>query len=120
MKVLQISHGIYPISQAGTEIYAANLARALVARGVTVSVAVPAWPKCREPIGPGSVPAHVVAIPLAPGHLFKNKLRYAAGDGPLWKQRLRQLIRKFDPDLVHLHHAVGFGLSLLEELERLK
>jgi glycosyltransferase involved in cell wall biosynthesis len=116
MRVLQISHGIYPLRQAGTEIYTASLASALVREGVKVTVIIPVArpndPMERIP----SLPSYVNPTALAPGRWWGNKVRYATGRGPLWKAEIRALLRGGIPDVIHLHHAIGFGIDLLEVL----
>lgn len=114
MRIFQISNGIYPLSQAGTEIYTAEIARAMEAAGLQVRVAVPGTPKVNQADREGRLPAFVVPVPLAPGGRLGNKLRYLTGRGPLWADRLSQIVCAMRPDLIHVHHAEGFGISALE------
>ena len=116
LRVLQVSHGIYPDKQAGTEIYTAALASALTCKGMDVTVAVPvARPSANEE-GVNVLPAYLTPIPLAPGRWWGNKARYAVCRGPLWKAEIRTLIHEGMPDVIHLHHAIGFGIDLLDVL----
>lgn len=114
MRVFQISNGVYPVSQAGTEIYSAEIARAMEAAGLQVRVAIPGTPKVNQAAQEGRLPEFVVPIPLAPGGRLGNKLRYLTGRGPIWADRLSQIVCEMRPDVVHLHHAEGFGISALE------
>ena len=118
MKVLQISHGIYPLSHAGTEIYTADLAQALIGRGIDVTVAIPATAKTSEALSKGQLQPFVVPIERAPKGRFGNKLRYATFRGPLWQDELRLLIQRISPDVIHIQHAIGFGPTLFEWLEK--
>jgi glycosyltransferase involved in cell wall biosynthesis len=117
MKVLHISHGIYPLSQAGTEIYTADLAQALIGKGIDVTVAIPATAKTSEASSNGKLQSFVVPVERAPKGRFGNKLRYAAFRGPLWQDELRLLIQRIKPDVMHIQHAIGFGAHLFEWLE---
>ena len=117
MKILQISKGIYPIDQAGTEIYTTDLAEALIRRGMEVTVAIPGSSKVSQAAKAGLLPNYVVPLELAPKGRFGNKLRYATFRGPLWKDGLSRLVRRTRPDVIHLQHAKGFGISLLNVLE---
>src|SRR5665213_1596447 len=116
MRVLQISLGIYPLQQAGTEIYTAALAAALLRMGVDVTVAIPVGrPNDRLTLAQ-PLPSYVRPVPLAPGCRWGNKVRYVTGQGALWKMEIRNLLRQTTPDVVHLHHGIGFGVELLEIL----
>ena len=117
MKVLHISHGIYPLSQAGTEIYTADLAQALIGKGIDVTVAIPATAKTSEASSNGKLQSFVVPVERAPKGRFGNKLRYAAFRGPLWQDELRLLIQRIKPDVMLIQHAIGFGAHLFEWLE---
>jgi glycosyltransferase involved in cell wall biosynthesis len=120
MKVLHISHGIYPLNQAGTEIYTANIAHALISRGIDVTVAIPSTRETSEALANGRLQPFVVPIERAPKSRFGNKLRYAAFRGPFWRDELRRLIERVRPDVIHIQHAIGFGSSLFEWLEGFK
>lgn len=119
MKALHIAHNVYPLAQAGTEIYTAELARALSSQGVETLIAIPSY-------AVGRVPAATVAklgdnvriIPMSPGGWWGNKVRALAAKRPLWQESLQGLIRDFRPDVVHVQHAVGFGLAALNLLGR--
>src|ERR1017187_5676361 len=117
MRILQISHGIYPLSQAGTEIYTTELAHALIRKGIEVTVAIPASAGTSEASSRGNLPPYVVPIERAPAGRFGNKLRYATFRGPLWQDELRLLLERIRPDVIHIQHAIGFGASLFEWLE---
>lgn len=118
MKVLQISHEIYPLNQAGVEIYTADLAHALINRGIDVTVAIPATTRTSEALANGSLQSFVVPIERAPKSRFGNKLRYAALRGRFWRDDLGRLIERVRPDVIHIQHAIGFGSSLFGWLER--
>ncbi len=114
MRVLQVAHSVYPLAQAGTEIYADELARALSTAGAEVRLAVPSYALGRTP--PEAVARlgdYVRPIPMSPGGWWGNKLRAMSFRGPLWRAELRRLVREFRPDIVHVHHPVGFGLAVL-------
>ena len=66
MKILQISKGVYPIDQAGTEIYTTDLAEALIRRGMEVTVAIPGSSKVSQAAKAGLPPNYVVPLELAP------------------------------------------------------
>jgi glycosyltransferase involved in cell wall biosynthesis len=117
MKILHISKGIYPIDQAATEIYTTDLAEALIRRGMEITVAIPGSSKVSQTAKAGLLPNYVVPPELAPKGRFGNKLRYATFRGPLWKDGLSRLVRRTRPDVIHLQHAKGFGISLLNVLE---
>jgi glycosyltransferase involved in cell wall biosynthesis len=55
---------------------------------------------------------------MAPDHWYRNKLRYATLRGPLWKAKMHGLIEELQPDVVHVQHAMGFGLSILDLVAR--
>ncbi len=114
MKILNISNGIYPYRRAGTEIYTARLASTLAGLGHVVDVAVP------DPrgimVGDASAlagGAHVHAIATAPRTWYGNKLRYVSFRRPLWRERLARLALDVNPDVIHVHHLDGFGMSAL-------
>lgn len=115
MKVLHVAHGIYPFRQAGTEIYTAELARTLAGQGLEVHVA---FPDPGKPVPADGGPARLHPVPLAPPSRFGNKLRRLRGRPPFWYDELRRLLGEVRPDLVHVQHACGFGLSALELLGR--
>jgi glycosyltransferase involved in cell wall biosynthesis len=117
VKVLQVAHSVYPLSQAGTEIYTAELARALTIREVEVRVAIPSYAADKAP--PSAVerlPDYVRVIPMSPGGWWGNKVRALTLRGPLWQDGLRRLARSFRPDVVHVQHADGFGVAALRVL----
>jgi len=116
MNVFQVAHGIYPASQAGTEIYTAQLATELNRQGVTVDVAIPANPQVAKLEAERRLPNYVRPVRLVPGGRWGNKPRYLTGRVPLWREKLRERIARTKPDVIHIHHAIGFGLSLLEEV----
>jgi glycosyltransferase involved in cell wall biosynthesis len=120
MRILKISHGIYPLSQAGTEIYTTELAHALIRKGIEVTVAIPASAGTSEASSRGNLPPYVVPIERAPAGRFGNKLRYATFRGPLWQDELRLLLERIRPDVIHIQHAIGFGASLFEWLEQFR
>jgi hypothetical protein len=66
---------------------------------------------CQEDFG--GLPGYVRPIPLAPGRWWGNKLRYATGREPLWATEVGGLLQKVRPDIIHLHHTIGFGIKLL-------
>jgi glycosyltransferase involved in cell wall biosynthesis len=57
-------------------------------------------------------------IAVAPPGIWANKIRKATFRGPLWAAQLRQLVRSFGPDVIHVQHAIGFGTSCLDLLGR--
>ena len=116
MRVLHVSHGIYPLKQAGTEIYTAELAQALVAEGVDVTVAIPAAGPRGQRLQSDQLPAYVRQLPMTPDRWYRNKLRYATFRGPLWQDAMRQLLAEFKPDVIHVQHAIGFGIAMLDLL----
>jgi glycosyltransferase involved in cell wall biosynthesis len=120
MKVLHISHLIYPVSQGGTEIYTADLAQALIDRGIEVTVAIPATARTAEALSNGKLQPFVVPIERAPKGRFGNKLRYASFRGPFWQDELRRLIQRMSPDVIHIQQAMEFGPALFEWLEGFK
>jgi glycosyltransferase involved in cell wall biosynthesis len=59
-------------------------------------------------------------LATAPDHWYRNKLRYATFRGPLWQDEMRRLIHEIQPDVVHVQHALGFGLSALDLIAGLR
>jgi glycosyltransferase involved in cell wall biosynthesis len=120
MKILQVSNGIAPYSCAGTELYTARLSGALAGLGLDVDVAVPEprRPVAVRPRGVGAAP-RVHFIQRAPAKWYGNKPRRLALQGPLWKDGLRDLAHAVGPDVIHVHHVGGFGVSALGVLGRL-
>jgi glycosyltransferase involved in cell wall biosynthesis len=112
---------VYPLAQAGTEIYTAALAGALARAGVEVKVAIPSYAMGKAAVAASDQlgdPVEVVS--MSPGGRWGNKVRALTLRKSLWKSEIRRIIRSFRPDLVHVQHPVGFGLSLLRLLEREK
>jgi len=106
----------YPLSQAGTEIYTADLAQRSSAKVSTSLSPSPRRQKHRGLIE-RKLQSFVVPVERAPKGRFGNKLRYAAFRGPLWQDELRLLIQRIKPDVMHIQHAIGFGAHLFEWLE---
>lgn len=120
MRVLQISLGIYPVSQAGTEIYTAELARALIARGLDLHVAVPNTPNFEKSRSAGQTPAFARPIDVVSGSRIGRKLRTLTLRRPIWEHKLRLLIGELRPELIHVHHAAKFGMSLFTLIEQVR
>jgi glycosyltransferase involved in cell wall biosynthesis len=116
--ILQISHGIYPVAQAGTEIYTAELTQELIRQRHKVTVVIPATARHLHAASAGELPPFVVPLHLAPEGRFGNKLRYAAFRGPVWHDELLEIIKRTNVDVIHVQHGMGFGLSLFDALER--
>ncbi|HTQ81347.1 MAG TPA: glycosyltransferase, partial [Thermoanaerobaculia bacterium] len=117
-RVLHIVHGWPPATHAGTELYAAWLARRQATyREVTVYArwADPERPKgeARELLDSGVRVRLTVNNFLQRDPLSRNALydRDFAAD-------LGRLLREVDPQLVHIHHLAGHALALLPQIAR--
>jgi glycosyltransferase involved in cell wall biosynthesis len=117
MRILQISHGIYPAAQAGTEIYTAELANELIRQGHDVTVAIPATLINSRAEAEGKLSPFVVLVKLTPGGTSGNRFKYTAFRRPFWHSELHRLIKATKTEVIHVQHGMGFGLSLIDVLE---
>lgn len=117
-RVLQLVHGFPPRENAGTEQYAARLARALYERGVEVhTLAATRWPGRpmydleREP-DESARSAHGTTLLRVINNLPYAGVRRAEQDRVM-RALIEAEIRKFSPHLIHVQHAmfldVGFA-----------
>ncbi|MBP7691737.1 MAG: glycosyltransferase [Anaerolineales bacterium] len=114
MRVLHISHRFLPRFFAGTEVYAAALARAQHARGYAVQVFA------------GDSDAHtpetyvweglpVQTMPWGWGGRADPVRTFLAGFGnPAAERRFAAALTEFRPDVVHVHHLLGLSPRLPE------
>ncbi|HXO20364.1 MAG TPA: glycosyltransferase [Thermoanaerobaculia bacterium] len=117
-RVLHIVHGWPPYNQAGTEIYAAGLARSQAARREVAVYARIADPE-RQLGDAVELLDGGVRVRLAVNNFTQRDplSRNAIADRGL-DADLRRLLAGFDPLLVHVHHLAGHAASLLEVVAR--
>jgi glycosyltransferase involved in cell wall biosynthesis len=109
--LLQLVHGYPPHEVAGTELYAHRVTEALSRRGWTVHVLAATR-------APGREHGTVVEEPLPGGKLVRvvnnlpwRPLGQAERDGML-EGRVKQALRRFQPDVVHVQHLLFLSAHL--------
>ena len=118
MRILQVAHDHPEWTQAGTEILAHDLARALDARDGITARFLAASTSLQEPdVEPGSLRSHGEDLVLQTGAYDRfSMLRL---DGTAWIRSLAQVLERVRPDVVHLHGLDRIGAEVLAVLRRL-
>lgn len=118
LRVAVLSHGHPRLSAGGAEIASHGLCRALATVPGVESLFVGCAP------GPGphagsalsGLPDHPGDVVFHPGPL--DGLFLTASDRDPLEDDLLPLLADFRPDVIHLHHVLGFGADLLPRLRR--
>lgn len=114
LRVLQVTHCLVENPQAGTEIYVANLGKALADLGLEVLFLAPEGPPSEGP--QDAVPwrkARLLDLPLLQftrhNHDFLTHVKH-----PGFEAAFREILHRYPVDLVHFHHTYLSSISLLE------
>lgn len=110
MNVLFVTHNFPPHNWGGVETYSLNMAKALQARGASVSVLYPATGQAGEPcrLLQGSFEGIPTRRLIAPPSGLASSLA-----DPEVERCFEQLLAEIRPDLVHFQHTLHFPLSLV-------
>jgi uncharacterized protein (TIRG00374 family) len=101
MRVLLLSNWFPPVV-SGSSFYTSSLAQALVARGHEVAVVTLGWGPEYAPPGDLGFPVHllpVIRLPKLP--IFYNLRLMGLACTPANRKRLRAIVEKFRPDVIH-------------------
>lgn len=117
-RVLQLVHGFPPRENAGTEQYAAGLARALHSRGVDVhTFAATRWPgrsmyEVERETDEKSRTTYGTTVTRVVNNLPYGGVRRAERDGVI-RAHIEAEIRRFSPDLVHVQHPMFLDIGFV-------
>lgn len=117
MRILQISHGIYPYVNAGVEIYTYRLSRELMRRRHEVLVAAPIPSNTHD-----KIQSNVLDVPLQPVPYLRKRF---FGAEPNEKDRkrawssLQRIIKEFQPEIIHVQHLIHMGWHTLIKIQNL-
>ena len=118
MRILQVAHDHPDWTQAGTEILAHDLARALDDRpGVSAKYLAASTSLQDAEAEPGSLRAHGQDLVLQTGAY--DRFSMTRLDGSAWIAALGQVVDRVRPDVVHLHGLDRIGAEVLPVLRRL-
>lgn len=113
MRLLLVSHGYPPDGTAGAETYAARVATMLAARAHDVRVFTAVKDIARVD---GSVHERVhdgVPVTEVVNNLFADDFE-ATWDDPRFAARFSEVLGRFAPDVVHVHHLLYLSAGVLD------
>jgi len=113
VKILLVSHRFPPEGTAGTEVYTADLARALVRRGHEVHVFTAKKDVSLEDLTLTERSFHGVAVHELVNNLFYDDFR-ETWDHPRITAIFGELLARLDPDVLHVQHLLYLSVGCIE------
>lgn len=117
MRVLLATHRFLPAHQAGTEVYTARLARALVDAGEAVEVLCAEKDVARPDLSLRERTYQGLPVHEVVNNLFHRSLR-ETWDHPRIDRVLGELLDRVQPDLLHIQHLLHLSSGLVGEARR--
>jgi glycosyltransferase involved in cell wall biosynthesis len=117
MRILLVSHNYLPAHTAGTEVYTAQLAKKLLARGHAPGVFT-----TEKEISAEHLSLRERTHEGVPVHELVNNLHYEdfrqTWDEPRIDQRFAAVLERFSPDIVHFQHLLYLSVGCVEVAKR--
>ena len=117
VKILLVSHRYPPEGTAGTEVYTADLAAALVRSGHEVHVFAAKKDVSLEDLTLASRTANGVTVHELVNNLFYDDFRHT-WDHPRIEAIFEELLGRLDPDVLHVQHLLYLSVGCVEAAAR--
>jgi glycosyltransferase involved in cell wall biosynthesis len=110
MRILQLAPGLFPYHHTGVEVYTYRLSQALISRGHSVTVAAPVPEPDQSLTGPQIEPLPRIPTRFQGGEPSER-------DAKIGWDALVNVVRRTNPDIIHVQHLIHMGSASLTRLE---